>query len=569
MVRPREGDGIKRTIRKRGDKFYAYEVTSFMENGTKKTVSKYLGRVDPDTGELLEKIPEKSLESRRKIAEERAIATMKEIRVADFGGTYLLDRIQRRIKLGEDLNDSFGTSSAAMLTLSFALFQCNGVFDAAEGTLARTWAKDLYGITGICDSGTLSRFTKDIGARAQANIEGFFERRVRRNGGIVAWDTTTVGCHSDMDGMAEYVLNNKDGEDLRQVKIGFATDARGVPLMYRLYAGNVSDVDTVKLLSSEIKRYGGTDALFVMDRGFCSGWNIRFMLNEGLRFAVPAPVSGRAVKKLLTDFNSVKEKKTLAHGGRMYRVWETELGLAEAGGRTKADGDPAYRFTSEGEEDHGKEGVVTAYVCFDSKKYSDEMQNHLSMVNSLLEATERIDAKDPVAAFRKKAGKAFRHFTAEADGRKVRVSVKKNSAAFEENRAGLFVMLASGGTDWETVMSAYDARRLTEQGFDRRKGESRRFNTSDRDAMKGREFLRFLDLVLKCEISAEIREAGPDRPVTAEEAVSALDCIQVREYKGIRYVTEADRRQRELLKLFGLPVPVTAESGVVIFDPPE
>ena len=85
----------------------------------------------------------------------------------------------------------------------------------------------------------------------------------------------------------------------------------------------------------------------------------------------------------------------------------------------------------------------------------------------------------------------------------------------------------------------------------------------------GREFLRFLDLVLKCEISAEIWEAGPDRPVTAEEAVSALDCIRVREYKGVRYVTEADRRQRELLKLFGLPVPETAESGVMIFDPQE
>ena len=39
----------------------------------------------------------------------------------------------------------------------------------------------------------------------------------------------------------------------------------------------------------------------------------------------------------------------------------------------------------------------------------------------------------------------------------------------------------------------------------------------------GREFLRFLDLVLKCEISAEIREAGPDRPVKAESGVMIFD----------------------------------------------
>ena len=37
MVRPRDGDGIKRTIVKRGDRFYAYEITSVMENGKKRT----------------------------------------------------------------------------------------------------------------------------------------------------------------------------------------------------------------------------------------------------------------------------------------------------------------------------------------------------------------------------------------------------------------------------------------------------------------------------------------------------------------------------------------------------
>lgn len=59
MVRPREGDGLKLSIVKRGDKLYSYEVTSEMVNGKKKTVSKYLGRVDPETNELMEKIPEK------------------------------------------------------------------------------------------------------------------------------------------------------------------------------------------------------------------------------------------------------------------------------------------------------------------------------------------------------------------------------------------------------------------------------------------------------------------------------------------------------------------------------
>ncbi len=569
MARPREGEELKRTIRQRGDKFYAYEITSVMENGKKKTVSKYLGRVDPESGKLLEKIPEKSAENRRKIAEERTIQTLKDIRVADYGGVYLLDGIQRKIKLGEDLNTSFGITSETMLTLAFALVQCGGVFSAVEGTLMKTWSKELYGTAGVYDSGTLSKFTHEIGVKAQANIEKFFECRIKRNKGLLAWDTTTIGCHSDMDGMAEFVKSNKDHEDLKQVKVGFATDMRGVPLMYRQYSGNVSDMDTVKLLAKEIIQYGGAEALFVLDRGFCSGWNVRFLLKSGIKFVMPATTSSQAVKKLFTEFNSVKEIETKEHNKRMYKVWKTELGINKAEGRTKADGDQAYMFTNSGTVDFDSEGKVVAYVCYDTKKYSDEMQSHLAMINSLLEAAEKIDAADPVAAFKKKAGKAIRHFNVTANGRKVVVSVKKNSASFEENRAGIFVMLASEDVDWKTVMIAYDARRLTEQGFDRKKGENGRFNTSDKETMKGREFLRFLDLTLRCEISAEIRECDLIQPPTAEEAIAILNCIQVREYKGTRFVTEVDKKQRTLLKLFDLQIPKEALADVAVFDPPE
>lgn len=568
MARPREGDGLKRTIRRRGDKCYAYEVTSVMEDGKKRTVSKYLGRVDPETGELLEKIPGKSSAERRKIAEQRDIEVLKEIRVADFGAVYLLDKVQRRIGLGQDLMDSFGNAAVSMLSIAFALVQCDGVFDAVEGVLDRTWIRDMYGLKGSFDSGTLSRLTKEIGIKAQGNMEKFFECRIRRNEGIVAWDTTTHGCYSDMDGLAEYVVGNKDDEDLKQVKVGLATDKRGVPMMYRIYPGNISDMDTVKNLSNDIGRCGGKDVLYVMDRGFCSGWNLRYMIRNGYDFVVPAKTDGKAVKKLLTSFRTAREARDLEFGGHIYRVWKTELDIVADPGRKKVDGDQAYTFIIPEDEDHATEGKLTAYVCFDSKKYSDDVQAHKSMIDGLMKAAEKIDSKDPEAEFRRLAGKAVRHFDVEVEGRKVKVSVKPKSASFEENRAGLFVMLTSEGVEWDAMMTAYDARRLTEQGFDRKKGESRRFCTSDKEAMRGREFLRFLDLILVCELSVELREAKLERKVTVEGAISSLDCVQVREYHGTRYVTEIDRRQRTMLEAFGVPIPKEAVSDELIFDPP-
>ena len=567
MSRPREGDGIKRTIRRRGDKLYAYEITSKMENGKKVTVSNYLGRVDPETNELMEKIPEKSAEHRKKIAEQRDIRILEDIVIGDYGGVYLLDNIQKRIHLGEDLNACFGGVSKNMIAIAISLIQCNGVFDSVEGMMHRTWTRRYYDIVGTLDSGTLSRMTKEIGTKAECNIEAFFERRVRRGSGLVAWDTTTVGCHTDMDGMAEYVIDNKDNEPMKQVKIGLATDMRGVPLMYRHYAGNVSDMDTVRFLANDIESYGRKDAMFVMDRGFCSGWNIRFMLSNGHRFVIPATTSSKAVKRLLTQFNKSKDVVDMEHEGHMYRVWKTEIGICEAKGRTKADGEQAYMFTTDEDDNHGSEGRFTAYVCYDSKKFSDEVQSHKRMINDLLNIAKGIDAKDPVSVFRSKAGKAAKHFDIEADGRRLKVSVKQNSESFETNRAGLFVMLSSKDLDWHTVMRAYDARRLTEQVFDRKKGESKRFHTSDKATMKGREFLLFLDLVIRCEMSAEIREAKLERPMTVESAISMADCVQAREYNSVRMIREIDRKERDIFRTFKVPIPKEVLTGQLIFDP--
>ena len=189
------------------------------------------------------------------------------------------------------------------------------------------------------------------------------------------------------------------------------------------------------------------------------------------------------------------------------------------------------------------------------------------MINDLLKVANGIDVKDPVKVFRTKAGKAAKHFVFEADGRRLRISVKQNSESFETNRAGLFVMLSSKDLDWHTVMRAYDARRLTEQVFDRKNGESKRFYTSDKATMKGREFLLFLDLMLRCEMSAEIREAKLEKPMSVESAISMVDCVQAREYRSVRTIREIDRKEREIFKTFKVPIPKEVLTGQMIFDP--
>ena len=563
MARPREGDGIKRTIVRRGGKFYAYEITSTMENGKKKTISTYLGRADPDTKELLPKIPEKSAENRRKIAKEKEIAILRGVSSKEYGATYLLHKVQLRMSLGEDLMRAFGNSGKIILAAAMAYLMEPGAFRMIDSTLERTYVREFYDLSTSMDSGTLSDFTKNLGER-EMNIDRFFELRVKGSDGLVAWDTTTNGTYSELDQMAEYVVNNKDGEDIRQTKTGFATDMRGIPLMFRHYPGTISDIATVDRMVKDIGRYGKKDALFVFDRGFVSGATIKHLLIKNIRFTAPANTSPKAIKTLMSRFVKTNESIDMIHDGHAYKVWKTQIGLTKAD-RLGADGSQAYSFTVSGDAGHGKEGMLNAYVCFDSKKYSDEVQNHKMMLDDLKRKASEIECKDPVARFRKIAGKAIKHFDVQADGKKVIVKEKQNSISFTENRAGVFIMLSSTDLDWSTVMTAYDARRLAEQAFDFSKSDDRRHRTPDKYTMIGRSLIKFVALILKCELCAEIRESGK-REISVGQAIGYLNTINCLSYGSTSALSEISKNCRNLFGLFNVDVPKEPISGIEVCD---
>ena len=564
MVRPREGDDIKRTIVKRGDKLYAYECTSRMVDGKKKSESVYIGRVDPVTLEPLPKIPEKSIENRKKIAKSREIAILEGVDSGDYGAVYLMHAIQLRMDLGLDLMRSFGQMGKTILAVAMALAMGSGRFDEVSSTFRRTWLRRFFDLAGSVDSGSLSRLTEYVG-EAKMNIERFFELRVGGSEGLMAWDTTTNGCYSDMDGMAEYVVNNKDNEDIKQVKTGLATDMRGIPLMYRHYPGTVSDMAVVERMADDAERFGRKDVLFVFDRGSVSGANAKDLLDKGRKFVMPANRTSKAIRTVLTDFIGTKEKKDLVFRKHAYKVWTTEIGIVPDPKRTSADGSDAYSFSIPEWDGHGSHGKLKAFVIFDSEKYSDEVQSHLLMIDSLKEKASQIDAKDPVNEFRKIAGKAVDHFTVEQNGRNVTVTEKQNSLSFAENRAGMFVMLASPEISWDVMMSAYDARRLTEQAFDLSKSEDKRFRTSGKTRMEGRGFIRFVELMMICEMSAEIRESGCTG-LSVPETIASLNTIEARSYGSAKILTEVTKKCRDIFKAFDMVVPSTVIEGTEVCD---
>lgn len=550
----KEGD-LKLDIREKNGKFYAYRSTSTSVNGVKKTETEYLGRYDPETQTVIEKRirgPRRSKEEIEATKKEMTIIDLlKGVESREYGAVYLLDAIQRRTHLGCDLHLSFGTAAPAILASAMALAIEGGAFMHIEDTMDRSMIRQFYGLRSRFDSRSMSDFTHEIGL-CNSNIDDFFGYRLRRCDSMISWDTTTKGTYSLESGLAEYA-HSKDGERIPQIKKAMASDMRGVPTMFEMYPGTMSDMATLTAFVDRIRRYGRDDLVVAMDRGFGSGANLHHMNSLHVKYVVPANIGVKTIKSLMTEFHHRSNDRRV-HDGHSYDVWETKVVLIPDCDKRNAMGDQVYSII-DGRDAPSDSEFVDVFVCFDTEKYSDETQSLRVMLDEISKKLDRIDAKNPMEEFKRIAGKAARYFEASAEGRHLRYRVKNNAVSFSENRAGMFVMLATPGIGWESMMSIYDARTLVEQNFDADKAEDRRFRTSDPVTIHGREFIRFISLVMRCEIAAQLRRC-PD-PVTVQGIINSMGAITSMGRGDEWIVKNVTKRNREMFEYLNIEVPQT------------
>lgn len=152
------------------------------------------------------------------------------------------------------------------------------------------------------------------------------------------------------------------------MSIGLVTNDRGDPIAFDLFPGSIADMTTLKRFVSDMRARVPGCAL-VMDRGFENAGNVAEMMSSGIDFVMPCTVSSKAIKKLLTDFapEVTRPEYDRIHDGHVYSIHERILGIVR-------DGDGSSYVTDDDPQFGSSIHKVNAYVCFDSKKRSDDEQ---------------------------------------------------------------------------------------------------------------------------------------------------------------------------------------------------
>ena len=101
------------------------------------------------------------------------------------------------------------------------------------------------------------------------------------------------------------------GVTCKQVCIALVVTRGGMPLGYEVFAGNRSDVTTVKEIVEKMEdRYGHMDRIWVLDRGMISEENLAFLREGARRYIVGTPkgMLRKFERELLSkDWESIHE----------------------------------------------------------------------------------------------------------------------------------------------------------------------------------------------------------------------------------------------------------------------
>lgn len=502
-----------------GKSVYLYEVTSVWDPQKKQPRQQrtYLGKKDPDTGQ-----PVRVRSLRPRLAK-------------DYGNVYLLRTLAQRIGLSALLEQVFPEDAPTLFALA-----CFEICEASPLYGFSSWVESTAIETvPPLSSKALTTLTSKLGRLDTERLD-FCQQWAKRVGPVAAvvFDITSLSSYSNRLDFVEWGYN-RDHESLPQINLGVIyAEQANLPLYYQLYPGSIPDVSTLNNLLHYLKLFDLQTSLFVLDRGFYSATNLRYMAQSQLRFLLPLPRSVNAFTTL-----RAKHYRHLTHPANAFLFNEQVL------------------F-------HRQEATVInqlalqAHLYFDPQRRCDQTAHFLKRLLELETAAQQqaFETRTDVLQY------LDRHFPGAAQvfrvsGTTSPFTITRKPASLAQRMAnmGVTILLTNEpGLGRERILELYRRKDYLEKTFDTLKNEldGKRLRGSTKDTIEGRLFLKFLSLILYAALANTMRDQDLFKRYSIREMMNELKKLRrVEMNNGRCYLTEVSKRQKDIFKKFDVAVP--------------
>jgi transposase len=503
---------------------YVYEAENYWDPEKKQSRQKrrYLGVWDEATGKIIPKTAERDVKTTK-----------------SFGPSYLLNSVANEIDLRRKLSESFGKDGDLILTIAMSKLLHQTSLKNLHHVLDDSFLPEMYSLKDSFSSQWLSSFFERLSVN-EAAMTSFYNSLVAGEDETLIFDITSLSSASRNIDWLEWGYN-RDGLDLPQVNLGLVLSLNNhLPIYFKLFPGSVSDVVTLKNLVAEVKSFGITKSLFILDRGFYSESNIREMASEHIDFILPLPFSVNIGKGLISETNRDIENPANARrfGGDIFYVLESEVKIGEV---------DAY-----------------GYVLFNKKREGKETN---SFYNRLIDIESALNGKEfhsPIGQFKQIAGNFERYFECSVEGKTIHLRRRINAISQAVNRFGKTILLSSTRRKWDEVLSLYRERDEVEKRFDDLKNELEvmPLRVQKIETLRGLLFIFFISLILRAILLQKARDAELLEKRSIEEIIMELAKLRAVKVGNKWKLTEITKKQRTILEKMKIGIPV--EPNLVI-----
>ena len=400
-------------------------------------------------------------------------------------GTYAaIHKIVSDYSLDKMLGQFFSKRDMALL-LDLASYSIVEESDVAQHYPDYAYNHPLYSSgMKIYSDASVSDFFKSITKdKSTGFLNEWNAKRNRRERIYISYDSTNKNCQAGEIELAEFGHAKTDiGSAIINYSVGYDLKNKE-PLFYEAYPGSINDVSQLRAMLGRITGYGYKKIGFILDRGYFSRGNIRYLDECGYSFVIMAKGMSSFISDLILENKGTFENKRSCDMNA-YGVYGKTVQ------KTLFEGDEKKRYI---------------HIYHSISKDADEREH---FENALRERTALLMSHQNETVEFGSAYEKYFYLHYDKDGVFLYSEEKTTVTEREISLCGYFVIITSERMTAKEALHLYKSRDVSEKLFASDKSflgnKSMRSHTNE--GVEGRIFTQFIALIIRNKIYTALQE---------------------------------------------------------------
>jgi transposase len=302
-----------------------------------------------------------------------------------------------------------------------------------------------------------------------------------------------------------------------------------LPLYYRIYPGSIPDKAHLRYMTEDTGVISCKKARYVMDRGFYSAENLKYLAEKNCRFIIALPASLKYCRELIER-----------HKSEIINRYEYSLGVGKPYGKVFEVTDLGFR--------------MNVHMYYDADKAARDAEV-IRMEVEKIEAELREMEEPPARNLH-----YDKYFFINRNSKDDSLSFRRNDAAINKSldQCGFFLIAE---TDFKKttaeILDIYRRRDIIEKSFDSLKNDidMKRLYIHSDEIAEGKTFVAFLALIVRSQMHNLLQKYMYDNRYTFRKILLELDkaklIIAADRISGCRLLNPPSKTLRDILSLLG------------------